>query len=70
MFKNTIKTLLAVGVIATGATLSTGGSANAGSVGVYFSNGHGGLFISGGHGPRQCTQGSSSPSCYAPPDAH
>ncbi len=49
MFKNTIKTLIAVGVIAAGATLSTAGSANAGSVGVYIGNGHGGVYFSDGH---------------------
>ena len=42
MFLNSIKTILAVGIVATGAAVSTISTANAGSsFGVYIGNGHG-----------------------------
>lgn len=48
MFTQTLKTILAVGVIATGATFSTT-NANAGDVGIYFNGGHGGFYVGNGH---------------------
>jgi len=43
MFVNSIKTFLAVGIVAAGAAVSTTSTANAGSsFGIYIGNGHGG----------------------------
>lgn len=60
MFGKSLKSILAVALVAGGAAFSTTTSANAGgSYGVYIGGGHGGLYIgSGGHyGPRYGVRG-------------
>lgn len=51
MFKNTIKSILAVAVVATGAAFTTSSANAGGKFGIYIGNGHGGgiYYNHGGH---------------------
>ena len=49
MFKNTIKTILAAGIIASGATFASSTAANATSIGVHIGGHGGGIYIGNGH---------------------
>ncbi len=49
MFNNTIKTILAAGIIASGASFATTTAANATSIGVHIGGHGGGLYIGSGH---------------------
>lgn len=50
MIKNSVKSIMAVAVIAVGAAFATSNPANAGSIGVYIGGGHGGVYYGTGHG--------------------